>query len=42
MKPSRLKPLILLIVLVFAAATLGGWTWDDGAALSADVPQQIS
>jgi hypothetical protein len=37
MKPSQLKALILLIVVVFAAVTVGGWTWDDGVALSAVV-----
>jgi len=41
MKPSQLKALILLVVLVFAAAMLAGWTWDDGAALSAAVQPQI-
>ncbi len=37
MKPSQLRALILLVVLVFAAVTLAGWTWDDGTALSAAV-----
>jgi hypothetical protein len=37
MKPAQYKALTLLIVLVFAAVTLGGWTWDDGVALSAVV-----
>lgn len=37
MTPSQLKVLILLIVLVFAAVMLAGWTWDDGAALAAAV-----
>ena len=37
MKPGQLKPLILFVVVVFAAVTLAGWTWDDGAAMSAAV-----
>jgi len=41
MKASQLKVLILFLVLAFAAFTLAGWTWDDdGAAMSASVPQQ--
>jgi hypothetical protein len=40
MKARQLKVLILFLVLAFAAFTLAGWTWDDGAALSASVAQQ--
>ena len=42
MKPSLLKVLILLVVLVFAAVMLAGWTWDDGAAMAAAAQHQIS
>jgi hypothetical protein len=40
MRASRFKVLILFLVLAFAAMTLAGWTWDDGAAMSASVAQQ--
>jgi hypothetical protein len=40
MKARQLKVLILFLVLALAAFTLAGWTWDEGAALSASVPQQ--
>jgi hypothetical protein len=40
MKPGQLKALILFVVVVLAAVTLAGWTWDDGVAMSAAVPQQ--
>ena len=40
MKASRFKVLILFLVLVCAAVTLAGWTWDDSAAMSASVPHQ--
>jgi hypothetical protein len=40
MKASQFKVLILFLVLVFAALTLAGWTWDDGAAMSASASQQ--
>jgi hypothetical protein len=38
-KPNQLKLVILFLVLAFAATTLAGWTWDDGAAMSASLPQ---
>jgi hypothetical protein len=40
MKASQFKVLVLFLVLAFAAFTLAGWTWDDGAGMSASVPQQ--
>ena len=40
MRASQFKVLIVFLVLAFAAMTLAGWTWDDGAAMSASVPQQ--
>ena len=40
MKPGQFKPLILIVVLVFVAVTLAGWTWDDGAAMAAAVQDQ--
>jgi hypothetical protein len=40
MTARHFKVLILFLVLAFAALTLAGWTWDDGSALSASVPQQ--
>ena len=40
MRASHFKVLILFLVLAFAAMTLAGWTWDDGAATSASVAQQ--
>jgi len=40
MKPSQRKALILLVVVVFTAVLLAGWTWDDGAAVSAAIQQQ--
>jgi hypothetical protein len=40
MRASQFKVLILFLVLALAAMTLAGWTWDDGATISASVPQQ--
>ena len=37
MRASHFKVLILFLVLAFAAMTLAGWTWDDGAALAAAI-----
>jgi hypothetical protein len=36
-KPGQIKALILFVVVVFAAVSLAGWTWDDGAAMAAAV-----